>query len=89
LEKDAVSGALVSLRSQLESKRREEAQALAAYEKEAALANLQGQAETRLTTLKRGIETNRNLLDTYTQRKKEQELAIANTQPDNIKIPAP
>ncbi|MCV4600631.1 hypothetical protein OFC63_31890, partial [Escherichia coli] len=37
LEKDAVSGALVSLRSQLESKRREEAQALAAYEKEAAL----------------------------------------------------
>lgn len=89
LEKDAVSGALVSLRSQLESKRREEAQAQAAYEKEAALANLQGQAETRLTTLKRGIETNRNLLDTYTQRKKEQELAIANTQPDNIKIPAP
>jgi len=89
LEKDAVSGALVSLRSQLESKRREEAQALAAYEKEAALANLQGQAETRLTTLKRGIETNRNLLDTYTQRKKEQELAIANTQPDNIKIFAP
>ena len=88
VDKDAVSGALVSLRSQLESKRREEAQALAAYEREASAANLQGQAQTRLTTLKREIETSRNLLDTYTQRQKEQELAIANTEPDNIKIPA-
>lgn len=88
VDKDAVSGALVSLRSQLESKRREEAQALSAYEKEAANANVQGQALTKLTTLKRQIETNRNLLDTYIQRQKEQELAIANTEPDNIKIPA-
>lgn len=88
IDKDAVSGALVSLRSQLESKRREEAQALAAYEKEAADANVQGQAQTKLTTLKRQIETSRNLLDTYIQRQKEQELAIANTEPDNIKIPA-
>ena len=88
IDKDAVSGALVSLRSQLESKRREEAQALTAYEREAAAANLQGQAQTRLITLKREIETSRNLLDTYIQRQKEQELAIANTEPDNIKIPA-
>lgn len=88
VDKDAVSGALVSLRSQLESKRREEAQAQAAYEREAAVANVQGQAQTKLTTLKRQIETSRNLLDTYLQRQKEQELAIANTEPDNIKIPA-
>ncbi|HLA95653.1 MAG TPA: polysaccharide biosynthesis tyrosine autokinase, partial [Pyrinomonadaceae bacterium] len=88
VDKDAVSGALVSLRSQLESKRREESQSLAAYEKEAAEANIQGQAQTKLTTLKRQIETSRNLLDTYIQRQKEQELAIANTEPDNIKIPA-
>lgn len=88
VDKDAVSGALVSLRAQLESKRREEAQALSAYEQEAARANIQGQAQTKLTTLKRQIETNRNLLDTYIQRQKEQELAIANTEPDNIKIPA-
>lgn len=88
VDKDAVNGALVSMRSQLESKRREEAQAQAAYEKEAQTANVQGVAETRLTTLKRGIETNRNLLDTYTQRLKEQELAIANSSPDNIKIAA-
>jgi chromosome segregation ATPase len=44
IEQDAVGGALVSLRSQLESKRREEAQALTTYEREAALANVQGQA---------------------------------------------
>lgn len=88
VDKDAVGGALVSLRSQLESKRREESQSLAAYEQEAARANLQGQAETRLTTAKREIETGRNLLDTYTQRQKEQELAIASGRPDNIKIPS-
>ncbi len=89
VDKDAVSGALVSMRSQLESKRREETQALAAYEQEAARANIQGQAETRLTTLKRQIETNRTLLDTYTQRQKEQELALTSGRPDNIKIPSP
>lgn len=88
VDKDAVNGALVSMNSQLESKRKEEAQAQAAYEREAGLANIQGVAETRMTTLKRGIETNRNLLDTYTQRLKEQELAIANSSPDNIKIAA-
>ncbi|MGB7209277.1 MAG: polysaccharide biosynthesis tyrosine autokinase [Pyrinomonadaceae bacterium] len=85
---DAVTGALVSMKSQLDSKRREESQAQAAYEKEASLANVQGVAMTRLTTLKRGIETNRNLLDTYNQRLKEQDLAIANSSPDNIKIAA-
>ncbi|MCC7306169.1 MAG: polysaccharide biosynthesis tyrosine autokinase [Acidobacteria bacterium] len=88
VDKDAVNGALVSMRSLLDSKRREEAQSQAAYEKEAALANVQGVAQTRLTTLKRSIDTNRNLLDIYTQRLKEQELAIANSTPDNIKIPA-
>lgn len=88
VDRDAIRGALDSLRSQLESKRREESQALAAYEREAGIANVQGRAMTRLTSLKREIETNRNLLDTYIQRQKEQELAILNTEPDNIKIPA-
>ncbi len=88
IEQDAVGGALVSLRSQLESKRREESQALATYEREAALANVQGQAQTKLTTLRREIDTKRNLLDTYTQRLKEQELAIESGRPDNIKIAA-
>lgn len=88
VDKEAVAGALVSMRSQLESKRREEAQAQAAYEKEAAVANIQGVAQTEMTTLRRKIDTNRTLLDTYTQRLKEQELAIANSNPDNIKIAA-
>ncbi len=88
IEVDAINGALVSLKAQLDAKRKEEAQAQAAYDAEAARANIQGQAETKLTTLKRGIETNRNLLDTYTQRQKEAELAIASGRPDNIKIAA-
>jgi len=88
LNKDAVGGALVSLRSQLEAKRREEAQAQAAYDNEAAISNLQGQAQTKMTTLKREIETARTLLDTYTQRQKEQELSVTSGRPDNIKIAA-
>lgn len=86
LEKDAVSGALVALRSQLESAQKREAQLYNSYMSEEAKANIEGQAETQLTTLKRGIETNRNLLDTYTQRQKEQELALSSIRPDNIKI---
>jgi capsular exopolysaccharide synthesis family protein len=86
IETEAVGGALVALRSQLAAAQKQEAQALAAYEREAAQANVQGQAETELTTKKRAVETNRNLLDTYTQRQKEQELAIASGRPDNIKI---
>jgi succinoglycan biosynthesis transport protein ExoP len=87
IEKDAVNGALVSLKSQLNSAQKQESQSQAAYEQEAARANVQGQAETRLTTLKRKIDTNRTLLDSYTQQQKERELAIAGSRPDNIKIP--
>jgi capsular exopolysaccharide synthesis family protein len=86
LEKDAVSGALVSLRSQLNSAMKREAQLYEAYKTEEAKANFEGQAETKLTTLKREIETQRGLLDTYTQRQKEQELALTSSRPDNIKI---
>ena len=88
IEKDAVNGALVTLRSQLSAAQKQEAQSLAAYEQEASQANVQGQAQTELITKKRAIETNRNLLDTYTQRQKEQELAIASGRPENIKIAA-
>lgn len=86
IEKDAVSGALVSLKAQLDAKRKEEVQSQAAYDREAALANVQGQALTKLTTLKREIETKRGLLDTYTQRLKELELEIESGAPDNIKV---
>lgn len=86
LEKDAVGGALVGLKSQLDSARNREAQLRASYLNEVSSANVEGVAETQLTTLKRKIETNRGLLDTYTQRQKEQELAITGSRPDNIKI---
>lgn len=86
LEKDAISGALVSLRSQLNSALKREAQLYEAYKNEEQKANFEGQAETKLTTLKREIETQRGLLDTYTQRQKEQELALSSGRPDNLKI---
>jgi len=87
-EKTAVRRALVSLKSQLDAARTQEEQSKAAYDQEAASANIQGQAMTRLTTLKRQIETNRTLLDTYTQRQKEQELAISQNTPNNIQVSA-
>jgi succinoglycan biosynthesis transport protein ExoP len=88
IEKDAVSGALTSLKSQLDAARRQEEQSQAAYEREAANANLQGQSQMELQRKKDGLDTNRSLLNTYTQRQKEQELAIASGRPDNIKIAA-
>lgn len=87
-EQTAVSGALTSLKSQVDAARTQEAQSKAAYDQEAQAANSQGIANTELTTLKRQIETNRTLLDTYTQRQKEQELAIASNKPNNIQISA-
>ncbi len=86
LEKDVQKEITSALAAKLSTARRREAQLSAAYDKEVANANLQGQAETRLTTLRREIETNRKLLDTYIQRQKEQELALDGARPDNIKI---
>src|SRR5688572_1134456 len=77
IEKDAVGGALVALKSQLDSARNQENQAKAAYDQEAVLANVQGQAQMELKRKKDALDTNRSLLNTYTQRQKEQELAIA------------
>ncbi|MET0754460.1 MAG: polysaccharide biosynthesis tyrosine autokinase [Pyrinomonadaceae bacterium] len=86
LKKDAVDGALVGLKSQLDSSRNREEQLRSSYMNEVSAANVEGVAATQLTTLKRKIETNRGLLDTYTQRQKEQELAISGSRPDNIKV---
>ena len=85
LEQEAISGALVGLKSQLEAAIKREAQTRDTYNNEVSVANAQGQDLTRLTTLKREIETNRSLLDTYIQRQKEQELTISSSTPDNIK----
>jgi capsular exopolysaccharide synthesis family protein len=86
LKNDAVKGALVSLKAQLDSARNREGQLRDSYMNELAAANVQGQAETQLTTLKRKIETNRTLLDSYTQQQKQRELEISGSRPDNIKI---
>ena len=86
LVKNAESEMLATLRSQLGAAQAREQRALAFYTQAASKANFEGQAETRLTTLKRELETSRGLLDTYTQRQKEQELAISGGRPNNIKI---
>lgn len=86
MEKDAVSGALVGLRAQLDTAYARERDSQATYNREVASANQQGQAETRLMTLTRAIETSRTYLDSLTQRMKEKELELNNSAPDNISI---
>lgn len=86
LEREAVGGALVGLRSQLDAAVKREGQLYESYQREEAKANIEGQAETKLTGLKREIETNRTLLDQYNQRRKEQVLARESGRPDNLKI---
>ncbi|MEP6901258.1 MAG: polysaccharide biosynthesis tyrosine autokinase [Actinomycetota bacterium] len=86
LIKNSEREVLTGLQAQLQAAQRREDQLRADYNKEAASANIQGIDETKLTTLKREVETNRGLLDTYTQRQKEQELAISSGRPDNLKV---
>jgi len=86
LDKDAVSGALVGLKSQLDSARVREQKLFDSVQQETSVANVQGQAEFQLTTLKNNITTNRNLLDSYKQSQKQQELALESSKPDNLKI---
>lgn len=89
LVKDAESGALSSLKSRLDAARQREARQRSAFESAAARANIDGVAQTRLTTLKRELDSNRTLLDSYTLRQKEQELALSTDRPNNIKQQAP
>ncbi|CAN5326979.1 polysaccharide biosynthesis tyrosine autokinase [soil metagenome] len=86
LEKSAEREVLVSLRSQLVAAQQREARQRGAFEQAAGKANIEGVAETKLTGLRREIESNRSLLDTYVQRQKEQELALSSGRPNNIKI---
>ena len=89
LAKSAESEVLSGLRAQLEAAQKRQNELQAAYLAESRSANQQGQAETKLTTLSREIETNRGLLDTYIQQQKTMELTIAGTRPDNLKISSP
>ncbi|MBP6004803.1 MAG: polysaccharide biosynthesis tyrosine autokinase [Pyrinomonadaceae bacterium] len=86
LEKGAEREVLATLKAQYDAARQREDRTRQAFIQAAEKANVEGQAETRLVTVKREIETNRSLLDTYTQRQKEQELAITGGRPNNIKV---
>lgn len=86
LVKDTERELLTSLRSQLGAAQQREARARANFERESAKANFEGQAETKITSLKRELDQNRALLDTFVQRQKEQELALQIDRPENIKI---
>lgn len=86
LEKNAVREVLASLRSQLDASQQRLARSIAAFDSAAARANVEGIAETKLTTLQREIKSNHDLLDTYTQRQKEQELALSSGRPTNISV---
>jgi capsular exopolysaccharide synthesis family protein len=86
LETNAEREVLASLRAQLSAAQQREARQKAAFDQAAAQANVEGVNETKLTGLKREIESNRSLLDTYVQRQKEQELALSSGRPNNITI---
>jgi capsular exopolysaccharide synthesis family protein len=86
LEKNAEREVLASLQSQLSSARTRLGHAVAAFEQAAYKSNNEGIAETKLTTLRSELKSNHDLLDTYTQRQKEQELALSSGRPNNISI---
>jgi len=77
---------LTSLASQLAGAQQREARQRAAFEDAASRANVEGVAETRLTTLREELKNNHELLNTYTGRQKEQELTLTTGRPDNIKV---
>jgi succinoglycan biosynthesis transport protein ExoP len=86
LEKNAEKEVLASLDSQLAASRQRLSRLITAFDSAAARANVEGQVETKLTTLKDGLKNNRDLLNTYTQRQKEQELALSSGRPNNISV---
>ena len=86
VKSDVAKGVLTGMRAKLAAAQKRESQLQNAFDAEMASSNRKGVAETRLTTLARSIETQRQLLDTYTQSQKAQELAIAGSRPDNIKV---
>ncbi|MGI8543039.1 MAG: GumC family protein [Aridibacter sp.] len=84
--KNAYNEVLKGLSAQVQSARIRESQLRNQYYTELRKANSQGIANTKLTTLKREIDTNHNLLDGLILKQKELELKIESTKPDNIKI---
>lgn len=86
LKNSAEKEILTGLQARLSAAQRREEQLRAAYGSAISTSNLQGQAQTRLMTLTNEIETQRNLLNTFTQNQKQMELTIAGSRPENITI---
>lgn len=85
LTKKTEDEVMASLRAQLGASIGREAKLREEYANAEGRANIEGQAETKLTTLKRELETNRGLLDSYIQQQKQRELEISGSRPDNIR----
>ena len=85
-EKNAEKEVIASLRAQLSAAQQRLAKVRGTFDQASAQASAQGVAATRLITLKDELKNNRDLLSTYTQRVKEQELAIQSGRPENIQI---
>ena len=86
LTRESEKMVLTGLQAQLQAAIKKENDSRAAYLRERAAANVQGQSEIRLLTLTQEIETNRKLLDSALQRQKELELAKNDSRPNNIKV---
>jgi capsular exopolysaccharide synthesis family protein len=86
LTREAEKDVLTGLQSKYQAAIKQENDSKAAYFRERAAANVQGQDEIRLLTLTQEIETNRKLLDNALQRQKELELAKNDSRPNNIKV---
>src|SRR5262249_39954022 len=86
LEKDSEREVVATLQSQLTAAQQRLSRAIGKFDDARERANIDGQAETKLTTLNDGLKNNRELLNTYTQRQKEQELALASGRPNNITV---
>ena len=89
VQQDYKNDTLSAMKSRLEEAKKTEAQSRDTYLRESQGANQQGQAQVKMTSLTNEIDTKRTLLNTYTQRQKEVELAISTGRPDNIKITSP
>ncbi len=86
LEANAEREILTNLRAQLSSAQQRLSRANSLFDQAAAKSNVEGVKETKLTTLKNELKSNHDLLDAYTQRQKEQELALSSGRPNNISV---
>jgi capsular exopolysaccharide synthesis family protein len=86
LEKDSEREILATLQSELTAAQQRLSRAIQKFDEARSRANVEGQQEIKLTTLNDALKNNRELLNTYTQRQKEQELALSSGRPNNISV---